>query len=394
MPGNRSRQALSIIVTGVGGTGVVTIGAILGMAAHLEGKGCGMIDMAGLAQKGGAVFSHVKIAAKPEDIHAIRVAAGDADLVLGCDLVVTGTKKVLAARRAGRRPPWSSTRRKIMPGDFTRNADFSLPAERIKRADRRARRATASPSSMRPRIATALIGDSIAANLFMLGYAYQKGARAARRRSRIEQAIELNGEAVEMNSRLSCGAAAPRPMPQRGRKLIVPRLAPTTARHGFADAGRDDRAARRIPHRLSGCAPMPSAIAPFVERVRRGEKAQVPGGIELAEAVARYLFKLMAYKDEYEVARLYTDGSFAKQLGATFEGDKLRLEFHLAPPIWRKDAIQTGEPRKMSFGPWMMTAFRLLAEVQGPARHAVRSCSAIPPERRTERAADRATTRR
>ncbi len=123
----------SIIVTGVGGTGVVTIGAIIGMAAHLEGKGCGMIDMAGLAQKGGAVFSHVKLARHPDDIHAIRVAAGEADLVLGCDLVVSGTKKVLAALRGGE-TGFVVNSAEVYPGDFTRNADFSLPVERLKRS--------------------------------------------------------------------------------------------------------------------------------------------------------------------------------------------------------------------------------------------------------------------
>src|SRR4029077_5740121 len=128
-----TKQTYSIIVTGVGGTGVVTVGAILGMAAHLENKGCGMIDMAGLAQKGGAVYSHVRLAKTQEDIHAIRVAAGDADLVLGCDLVVTGTKKVLAAVRSGATHLVVNTA-ELLPGDFTRNADYSLPAARIKRA--------------------------------------------------------------------------------------------------------------------------------------------------------------------------------------------------------------------------------------------------------------------
>ena len=129
----------AIIVTGVGGTGVVTIGAIIGMAAHLEGKGCGMIDMAGLAQKGGAVFSHVKLARRPEDIHAIRVAAGDADLILGCDLVVSGAKKVLAAVR-GAETGFVVNSAELYPGDFTRNADFSLPGERLKRAIERGER--------------------------------------------------------------------------------------------------------------------------------------------------------------------------------------------------------------------------------------------------------------
>ena len=145
------------------------------MAAHLEGKGCGMIDMAGLAQKGGAVYSHVKLAPRPEDIHSIRVAAGEADLVLGCDLVVTGTKKVLAAVKPGQTTLVVNTA-EVLPGDFTRNADFSLPAERIKRAMQHGRRPRERVSSSTPRrIATALTGNAIAANMFMLGYAFQMG---------------------------------------------------------------------------------------------------------------------------------------------------------------------------------------------------------------------------
>jgi len=190
-------HTFNIIVTGVGGTGVVTIGAILGMAAHLEDKGCGMIDMAGLAQKGGAVYSHVRLAKRQDDIHAIRVSAGAAHLVLGCDLVVSGNKKVLASVRAGQTAMMVNTA-EIMPGDFTRNADFSLPAERIKRAIAAAAGRDGVSFVDATAIAVGMLGNAIAANMFMLGYAYQLGhvplSGAALRR-----AIELNGEAVAMN---------------------------------------------------------------------------------------------------------------------------------------------------------------------------------------------------
>src|SRR5205085_3239069 len=156
-------HTFNIIVTGVGGTGVVTIGAILGMAAHLEGKGCGMIDMAGLAQKGGAVYSHVRLANTQDDIHAIRVAAGAAHLVLGCDLVVTGTKKVLAAVKPGQTAIVANTA-EIMPGDFTRNADFSLPAERIKRAIVAAAGREGVCFVDATAIAVGVLGNAIAAN--------------------------------------------------------------------------------------------------------------------------------------------------------------------------------------------------------------------------------------
>ncbi len=186
-----------IIVTGIGGTGIVTIGAIMAMAAHLEGKGVGVIDMAGLAQKGGAVFSHIRIANNADDIHAIRVAAGGADLVLGGDMVVAGTKKVLSAIKPGNTHVVINTA-EFLPGDFTRNADFSLPTERLKRAISGAAGRERSHFVDAGRLATALLGNSIGANMFMLGYAYQIGALPLSAEA-IEKAIEMNGEAVPMN---------------------------------------------------------------------------------------------------------------------------------------------------------------------------------------------------
>src|SRR5436190_12263682 len=190
-------QTYNIIVTGVGGTGIVTIGGILGMAAHLEGRGVGVLDMAGLAQKGGAVFSHIRFANKPEDIHAIRVAAGRADLVLGGDIVVAGTRKVLAAVKHDATQMVVNTN-EFLPGEFTRNADFSLPIERLKRtivADAGRDNAHFIDAT---RLATALFGQSIGANMFLVGYAYQLGAIPVSATA-IEWAIELNGEAVAMN---------------------------------------------------------------------------------------------------------------------------------------------------------------------------------------------------
>ncbi|MGB7260189.1 MAG: indolepyruvate ferredoxin oxidoreductase family protein, partial [Pseudolabrys sp.] len=187
----------SIIVTGVGGTGIVTIGAIVGMAAHLEGKGVGVIDMAGLAQKGGAVYSHIRIANNPDDIHAIRVAAAGADLVLGGDIVVVGNKKVLGAIKQGGTRVVVNTA-EFLPGDFTRNADYSLPTERLKRAIVGAAGRERSHFVDAGRLATALLGQSIGANMFMLGYAYQTGALPISAEA-IEKAIELNDQAVAMN---------------------------------------------------------------------------------------------------------------------------------------------------------------------------------------------------
>jgi indolepyruvate ferredoxin oxidoreductase len=355
-------HTFNIIVTGVGGTGVVTIGAILGMAAHLEGKGLGMIDMAGLAQKGGAVYSHVRLANTQDEIHAIRVTAGAADLVLGCDLVVTGTKKVLAAVKPGRTALVVNTA-EVMPGDFTRNADFSLPTERIKRAVLTAAGREGVDFVDATATAVALMGNAIAANMFMLGYAYQRG-RVPLSAAAIERAIELNGEAVKMNVAAFQWGRRAAAEPERIASLMGEVKEPTASRH--LSQSLDEVIARRVAF-LSDYqnAAYAERYRTWVERVRAAETKAVAGSTVLTEAVAKSLHKLMAYKDEYEVARLYTDGSFAKQVAAAIEGEGLRYEFHLAPPLLARKDPQTGVPRKMSFGPWLMGAFKVLARFKG-----------------------------
>ncbi|HEX8166108.1 MAG TPA: indolepyruvate ferredoxin oxidoreductase family protein [Beijerinckiaceae bacterium] len=355
-------KTFNIIVTGVGGTGVVTIGAILGMAAHLEGKGCGMIDMAGLAQKGGAVYSHVRLANAQDDIHAIRVTAGAAHLVLGCDLVVTGTKKVLAAVKPGQTALVVNTA-EIMPGDFTRNADFSLPAERIKRAILTAAGREGVDFVDATAIAVGILGNAIAANMFMLGYAYQRG-RVPLTAAAIRRAIELNGEAVRMNLEAFEWGRRAAAEPARIAALSEPVKEPTESRH--LSQTLDEIVARRVAYLTEyQNAAYAARYRRLVERVREAEARTVANSTALTEAAARSLFALMAYKDEYEVGRLYTNGHFEKQVAATFEGEALRYEFHLAPPLLARRDKATGLPRKMSFGPWMLTAFRMLAKLKG-----------------------------
>jgi indolepyruvate ferredoxin oxidoreductase len=366
------------IVDGVGGTGVVTIGAILGMAAHVEGKGCGMIDMAGLAQKGGAVFSHVRIARTPADIHAIRVSAGKADLVLGCDLVVSGARKVLGAVREGHTLFLANTA-ELMPGDFARSADFLLPVERLKKAIRQAAGEERAHFFDATRAATVLFGSSLGANMFLLGFAYQHGGLPLSAEA-VEKAIELNGEAVAMNvAAFRWGRRAAhqpdfvRAVVDRAAEAVKPRaetLDDIVARRvQFLTAYQDAAYARRYADRIAA--------------LRAAEATVAPGSTTVTEAAARNLFKLMAIKDEYEVARLYSDGSFARDLAQQFEG-YARLEFHLAPPILgRRDA--DGRPRKSSFGPWMMKGFRLLAALKG-LRGTAFDPFARTAERRRERA--------
>jgi len=356
-------QTYNIVVTGVGGTGVVTIGGILGMAAHLEGRGVGVLDMAGLAQKGGAVFSYMRIAENPDAIHAIRVAAGRADLILGGDIVVAGTRKILAAVKPGATEMVVNTA-EFLPGEFTRNADFSLPSERLKRTILADAGADKTHFINASGLANALFGQSIGANMFMVGYAYQLGAIPLSAAA-IEKAIALNGEAVAMN----------RAAFHWGRRAAVDRAAVENLSKPAAAVTSDarrlsesfDEAVERRVRFLTDYqdAAYAARYRTWVDKIRAAEAARAPGKCGLADAVARYLFKLMAYKDEYEVARLYTDGAFLKQVKGEFDGDDLRFEFHLAPPLLAQRDKVTGLPRKISFGPRILPLFRLLAKLKG-----------------------------
>lgn len=370
-----------IMVTGVGGTGVVTIGAILGMAAHLEGKGAAVLDMAGLAQKGGSVYSHIRIAPRPEQIHAVRIAAGDARLVLGCDMIVAASDEAIAKMQAGH------TRAVInadvaTTGGFTKDPDLQVPTREMADAIEAACGPGAADFIDATALATALMGDSIATNLFMVGYAWQRGLIPLGEGA-IVQAIELNGAAVESNKRafewgrraavdvasVQRAATPPeaRPESQRLSESLEEMIA---RRRKFLTAYQDDAYAQRY--------------VDFVQRVRETEAARVPGSTQLTSMVARYLFKLMAYKDEYEVARLYTDTDFLKRVAAQFEGD-YRLNLHLAPPLWAGVDPATGEPRKRAFGPWMLGAMRVLARLKG-LRGTAFDVFGYSQERRTERA--------
>jgi indolepyruvate ferredoxin oxidoreductase len=366
------------IINGVGGTGVVTIGAILGMAAHLEGKGCGMVDMAGLAQKGGAVFSHVRIARTPKEIHAIRVSAGKADLILGCDLVVSGAKKVLAAVREGQTIFVTNTA-EIMPGDFARSADFSLPTERLIKAIQTVAGEENAHFFDATGTASALFGSSLGANMFMLGFAHQRGGLPLSGEA-IEKAIELNGEAVAMNIAAFRWGRRAAHEPEFVRRLVDQPSKPAGSgiaqtldeaivrRVEFLTAYQDEAYARRYLEQVTA--------------IRAAETRAAPGSTAVTEAVARNLFKLMAIKDEYEVARLYTDGSFQKQLAAQFQ-EYDRLEFHLSPPILGRRGAD-GKPRKSRFGPWMMKGFHALAALKG-LRGSSLDVFGYFPERRMER---------
>jgi len=349
-----------ILVTGIGGTGVVTIGQIIGMAAHLEGKGTGLIDMAGLAQKGGAVFVHVRIAKSPEEIKAIRVEAGGARMVIGGDLLVTGSSKVISGINLDNTKVVVNTE-EIITGEFTRNADFSLPTERLKK---RIRTETKDKARFVPatQIATALFGTSLAANMFLLGYAWQMGGIPLSEEALLE-AIRINGEAVEMNQHAFEWGRRAAVDPARLEQILEERRPKTEAQK--ISETYEEVVARRVIFLTDYQNEAYAAhFKKLVDDIAQVETLRAPGRSGLKEAVARYLFKLMAYKDEYEVARLYSTENFKVQLKNQFS-DYSKLEFYLAPPLFARKDPATGLPRKMKFGPWMLTVFNMLAKFKG-----------------------------
>ncbi|HTE36709.1 MAG TPA: indolepyruvate ferredoxin oxidoreductase family protein, partial [Reyranella sp.] len=350
-------EAYGILVTGIGGTGVITVGALIGMAAHLEGRGCTVLDFTGLAQKNGAVMSHIRLAPNPEDLHAVRIAAGGANLVLGCDMVVAAAPAALSRIEPG-------ITKAVINGymqpvaAFVLNGDMDLGAESMMKSIRDAAGDEATTFIDGTGLATAIFGDSIATNLFMLGYAWQKGLVPLSLEA-LNRAIELNGVAVETSKRtfawgrlaahdLRAVQVAAKPT-LRVEKTVARTLTEIVAKRvelltAYQDKAYADRYSR------------------FIERVSVVEKERARGRSGLAEAVAKSLYKLMAYKDEYEVARLYTDGEFLKKLGAQFEGD-YKLSFHLAPPLFADRDPTTGELKKREYGAWMLTAFRFLSRL-------------------------------
>jgi indolepyruvate ferredoxin oxidoreductase len=347
----------SVLIAGVGGTGVVTIGAMLSMGAHLEGNIFSSVDQFGMAQKGGAVTSHLRLAAQAEDIAAVKLNAGGADLVLGCDSLVTGDDLALSVMAEGRTTVLVNTNEQIT-GHFTRDPDMRFPSNEINERIR----AAVGPDNVRfvdaTGLATRLLGDSIAANLFILGYAYQLGLIPVGADA-IEQAVELNRVAVDMNKNAFAW----------GRQAAididaVKEVADRTDTAREMPQGLDEvighRVRELVAYQDSAYAARYSSL---LARVRDAEARQAPGMNGLADAVARYAYKLMAYKDEYEVARLYTDGRFLAQLTGAFEGD-FKLQFHLAPPLLTKRHPETGLRDKRTYGAWMLPVMRLLAKMK------------------------------
>jgi indolepyruvate ferredoxin oxidoreductase len=354
-------QPFNILVTGIGGTGVVTVGALLSTAAHIEGKSSSALDMTGLSQKAGPVMSHVRVASTPEALHSVRVPPRQADLLLGCDMVVAAGPDAMATLARGRSTAIVSAA-EVVTSAFIRDRDTAVPVDAIVRQLQQAVGADALRMIDAQGMAMSLLGDTIGGNLLLLGFAYQHGLVPVSA-SAIDQAIRLNNVAVEFNLKAFAwgrhaaanaaavdaalaaargAVAAPRALSQSLDELIDRRVAELTAYQDAAYAAR---------------------YRALVTRVRDAEFRALSGESAVTEAVARTLYKLMAYKDEYEVARLLTDASFAARLKADF-GDGLKPRFHLAPPFLSGTDPATGRPMKREFGRWVLPFLAVLARMK------------------------------
>lgn len=340
-------ESFDMIVAGIGGTGVVTIGALIGMAARMEGRGVNLYDMTGLSQKGGAVFSHIRLRREPSVIVPARLGPGEADLALACDLVA-GVHPEVTNTIARGRTSVIANRDTVATADFQTHPDFRIPGEAMA-ARLNEFSGGAFTSLQASSISEALLGDTIGANMVAFGFAWQRGTIPLRLES-IEAAIRLNGRDVEANLRafsagrhaaLADGSSADRPSteaPETLADFVARRTADLQSYWSAAYAARYKRLMRDIMAAAAGIA----------------------GGDAFAWAAARSAYKLMAYKDEYEVARLYSDGRFKKALEREFDGSR-DIRILLSPPLIARRDPATGRPRKISFGPWILPVFRLLS---------------------------------
>ncbi len=349
----------NLVVTGIGGTGVITVGALLGMAAHIEGKGCSVLDSIGLAQKNGSVMSYVRVAARPEDLHTARIPLGAADCLIGCDMVVAAGADCLSALAKGRTR--GVVNANVTPtAAFVLNPDIDTDTSELSTRLNRALGRDAVDYLDAQDLATRLLGDGIGANVMLLGASYQKGLLPVGLDA-IDRAIVMNAVSVRMNREAFAWgrlAAHDPALVERIAGLRADRAAPVAE---SLDEIVAHRSAFLVKYQDEAYAARYRAL---VETARTAEQAHLPGASQFARTVARYGFKLMAYKDEYEVARLHTDPAFMEKLKAEFE-DGFSLAFNLAPPILAKPDPVSGEPTKRRFGPWMLPVLRLLARMKG-----------------------------
>ena len=375
-PARSADPTAAILITGIGGTGVVTAGAICGMAAHIDGLACTIHDNTGLSQKNGAVTSHLRIAAVSEGLTTTHIGPGGATALLAFDMVVAASAASLSRLSPATRTVVNNhlqpTAAFVRDGEARQDAAAMLAALR-----------TASGGNLETvdatRIATVLMGDTIYTNPIMLGFAWQKGLVPVSFEA-IMRAIELNGVSLDANKRAFAWGRRAAHDPAGVAALVAPKIvasAPSVA------PGLPELVERRVSFLTKyQNAAYAERYRAFVDRIAASERAKV-GSDALAQAVAHGLFKLMAYKDEYEVARLYTDGDFAAKLAGRFAGD-VRVKVHLAPPLFARRDPATGHLQKRAYGSWILTAFRILAALRG-LRGTVFDPFGRSSERRTER---------
>ncbi|OZI42597.1 indolepyruvate ferredoxin oxidoreductase [Bordetella genomosp. 5] len=371
-------QGYRIVVAGVGGTGVVTIGALLGAAAHAEGKGVTALDMAGLAQKGGAVLSHVQIAARPQDLHATRVALGEADLVIGCDALVAASPEVLSRIRPdGARAVVNRTA--APTAAFLSDPDWRFPGASAEQALAQATDGQCEWLDAGG-LAEALLGDAIYANPMLLGFAWQRGALPLALES-LREAVRRSGVSVEKNlAALELGRQAA----HHGPDALLPRRETVVALPEGIDALVRRQAAHLRDYQDDALA---NRYLAALQALRARESALSMAALPLTRVVAVQLARLLAYKDEYEVARLHLHPDFEARLRAQFAGEPgrdYRVRYYLAPPVLGlRDA--DGKPRKRAFGPWVKWVFRALAPLKR-VRGTALDLFGYTAERRMERA--------
>jgi indolepyruvate ferredoxin oxidoreductase len=344
------------VVAGVGGTGVITIGQLLGMAAHMEGKGIVTQDSAGLAQKGGATWSHILIANMQNEIRTTRVSMAAADLIIGCDPIVSASKETTLRMRPGRTHVAMNSN-STPTAAFVKNGNWQNPAEQCV-AEITAQVGVEGVGAFdADALAKQLMGDTIYVNPMILGYAWQKGWVPLHRESLV-RAIELNDVQVKNNlAAFEWGRHAAQHLDALMQHIRPAQIITFKKRDSLEDIVAN-RMARLTDYQNAAYAQVYQNI---VERVRATEAPL--GKTILAETVARHLYKLMAYKDEYEVARLHTQTGFLERIKDNFEGD-FKVNYHLAPPLWSKRNAK-GELVKRKFGPIMLTGFKVLAKFKG-----------------------------
>ena len=349
----------NLLVTGVGGTGVVTIGALISMAAHLEGKDASVLDFMGFSQKGGAVLSFVRLGVGPDALNQVRIDIQQADAILACDMVVGASIEALQTIKHGRTQIVANAH-KIATAAFVRDPDANLHESALIEKMRFAAGAKNVVTCNGNALTQQLLGDTIMTNILLMGFAWQRGLIPVSLEA-LERAIELNGVAVDAN-KVAFGAGRLAAFDPKALQSLLgtPAYTPIAgpAEISLADLV-EHRAAFLTKYQNLALADDYCRFVACVQ-TRETEVFGADTPLLLTRAVARYYAKLLAYKDEYEVARLYADGEFVRQLSQQFDGD-FKLEFHMAPPLISRRQGEGGAPKKIVFGSWMSMAFKILA---------------------------------